>query len=424
MMSGRIFEVNGKFVGYNPENLKVFRLSEDEAKVLQLHLSGFNEEEIAEKSNLKREDISEIIETFNSENPKIRMVSEKELKPHTLELMVATDCNLRCSYCFANGGSYNKKRELMGEETAFKAIEAFNTIGELKKIHFSGGEPLLNFKLIKKIVSHYGKSLSYGLVTNGTIMSDEIIKTFKEYNVGVGISIDGKEEYHNLNRKYPDGRPTYRIAIKNLERLRDNGIYTNIGAVVSKNALKASKQTIKEYVKDLCDHLAQFNCPFGYVPAGDGNPSKEYYESVTECFLTSKEVNPNLSLWKNSRDQISSCTKLVGMPICGELLEKLSVFPDGDAYPCHFCKDYGTSYLCGNVRDNFKDYQKARENVIRDFSREKLLRGHWLKNVIPTMCIWGSLKKENDGFHIDDEALRCEERIAENVLYDLAYGHG
>ena len=67
--------------------------------------------------------------------------------------MLAQECNMRCSYCYGEGGEYNNKG-IMTENVAFQAIDYLvkNSTDELLHIAFLGGEPLLNFPLLKKVV--------------------------------------------------------------------------------------------------------------------------------------------------------------------------------------------------------------------------------------------------------------------------------
>lgn len=419
MVLGKVFEVNGKFIGYNAENLKIFKLSREEAEILEMYLKGLREEEIGEK--FSAEDVHGIIEKFNSKNPKLKLISGKDVKPSILELLVSTDCNMRCSYCFAGGGNYNEKRELMSEETAFKAIELFNTIGELKSIHFFGGEPLMNSKLIKKIVSHYGKSLSYGITTNGTIMSDDMIKLFKEYNAGVLIDIDGEERYHDMNRRYKNGKGTYNDIVKNLKKLKEAGVPLNLGAVIAENAVKASGKTYEEYIRGVWDHLHILGADTISVGAvHNKGPSRELFSCQEKCIFLRKEIDPDAIVFRYIRQQISSRAKLVDTPVCMGLLNGIAVYPNGDAYPCFACEEYGASYCYGNVKNNFNHYEEGKKSVMKDFSRDILWKDCWFKDVIPASCVWWH-KRGKNGYYIPEETFRYEEELAKIVLYDIAY---
>jgi len=138
-----------------------------------------------------------------------------------LTLSLNHNCNLVCSYCY--GGK--KSNRPMSFETAQKALDigfAYPSAG--LRLHFFGGEPLLEFDLMKRIVAEAergswerNKPLRMGLTTNGTILSDEAIEFFKEKKFNLTISIDGVERAHNRHRRFADGTGSYEVVKKRLE---------------------------------------------------------------------------------------------------------------------------------------------------------------------------------------------------------------
>ena len=118
-------------------------------------------------------------------------------------LHVAHDCNLACEYCFASKGSYNVDKKLMPEEIAFKAVDFLvenSGNRENIEIDFFGGEPLLNFAVVKKTVDYArkieartGKKFYFTITTNGTLFDDHNIAYINENMDNVVISIDGRD---------------------------------------------------------------------------------------------------------------------------------------------------------------------------------------------------------------------------------------
>jgi uncharacterized protein len=151
-------------------------------------------------------------------------VETKYLK--SISLNVAQDCNMRCKYCYGNGGSYSQNG-YMNFDTAIKAINWFARSTPQKKLSviFFGGEPLLNFILIKYVV-HYiknadhlkDKQFDYAITTNGTIFNREIIEFFNKHRFSVTISLDGDKDVQNYNRPMHDGRGSYALVMKNVKR--------------------------------------------------------------------------------------------------------------------------------------------------------------------------------------------------------------
>lgn len=165
-----------------------------------------------------------INEYISTEFSKINSHRADYLK--TICLVLNNRCNLNCEYCFANRGEYDKPNEQMTFETAKKALD--NLIHSVKEndgneitIAFFGGEPLLNFNLIKQVVDYMNSSLGdlhckYMITTNGTLITKEISTFFETYNFNVTISIDGDEKQHNTFRKYISGKGSYNEIVKAL----------------------------------------------------------------------------------------------------------------------------------------------------------------------------------------------------------------
>ncbi len=116
-------------------------------------------------------------------------------------LHVAHDCNLRCSYCFASTGDFGEGRKLLDADTGKKAIDFLLTQSKGRKnleLDFFGGEPLMNFEVVKEIVAYarskekeYNKNFRFTITTNGMLLNDDIIDYINREMSNVVLSIDG-----------------------------------------------------------------------------------------------------------------------------------------------------------------------------------------------------------------------------------------
>ena len=148
----------------------------------------------------------------------------------SLVLQVTQQCNLRCWYCAYSGLYHNRVHNAsrMSFETAKRAIDFYlSRTGEKNRVYFGfyGGEPLLEFDLIKKCVEYVKKSVEgkealFGLTTNGTLLTDEKIDFFYENNFSLIISLDGSKEEHDSCRKFPNGEGSFDIVTRNIDRIR------------------------------------------------------------------------------------------------------------------------------------------------------------------------------------------------------------
>ena len=148
-----------------------------------------------------------------------------------LTLQVTQQCNLRCEYC-TYSGIYNRNRthssKRMSWEVAKKSIDFFLkrniAISEIV-IGFYGGEPLLEFDLIKKCVKYAkqqveGKTIVFNMTTNGTLLNDEIVDFLVEHDFKLSISLDGSKSEHDKNRKFLNGQGSFDIIINNIQRIK------------------------------------------------------------------------------------------------------------------------------------------------------------------------------------------------------------
>ena len=187
---------------------------------------------------------------FTSEGPKkLSILSFKELihklnhELYQLTLGVTEKCNLNCYYCVYSEkfGMYRKhSKRNMSYMTALKAVEFYLNRFNSKKfpiITFYGGEPLINFALIEKIVKYIKNNFKFqkiyfGITTNGTLLNENIINFLIKNGFNIKISLDGPQEIHDRYRIFRKGKGTFDIIIKNLEKIRkfsEEYLYSKVG---------------------------------------------------------------------------------------------------------------------------------------------------------------------------------------------------
>ena len=145
-----------------------------------------------------------------------------------IALFVSQRCNLRCVYCYGAGGEYGR-RGMMDEATALRAVDWLIRPSEdhdKLRISLFGGEPLLNFPLMQRVVEYarkrgaeVGKSFRFNVTTNGTLLDDEKIAFFKTNNIYVSVSFDGPSDVQDANRPFRNGKGSYDRVSANIARL-------------------------------------------------------------------------------------------------------------------------------------------------------------------------------------------------------------
>lgn len=161
-------------------------------------------------------------------------ISKKVRKLPALALEITENCNLRCKYCVYSG-HYENWRNLsprdMDFETARKGLDyIFSLIKERKKKNFTlgfyGGEPLLKFGTVKKIVAYskdlfVGWNLRFNMTSNLTLLDDKMLDFLVKNNFMLLVSLDGAKENHDCKRVYADGRGTFDTVYGNLGKMAE-----------------------------------------------------------------------------------------------------------------------------------------------------------------------------------------------------------
>jgi len=140
-------------------------------------------------------------------------------------LNLTRNCNLACSYCFTYGCRVGR----MSEEIAYKAVDfLFKNADKVNpvEISFWGGEPLLEWSLLQKIVL-YAKEKSvqvvvpvtFGGTTNGTLLTEEKFDFLDEHKIFFLVSLDGTQETHDFYRRFKDGQGSHATIMKNMEKV-------------------------------------------------------------------------------------------------------------------------------------------------------------------------------------------------------------
>lgn len=156
-------------------------------------------------------------------------------------LNLTSRCNLRCLHCY-NESSSNKNDQLNTADW-MSAIEQSASIG-CKKLQFIGGEPMLDYNIFQLI--NHARSLGFGFIeifSNGTLITREDIKKFKELDVNIAISLYSDQA--NIHDQITGVQGSFDKTIKSLEYLRDIGVNTRIGFVLMKQNQETAESTLK-----------------------------------------------------------------------------------------------------------------------------------------------------------------------------------
>lgn len=144
----------------------------------------------------------------------------------SLHMVVPTQrCNSNCIYCQVSKKNINETKYDMNKNTARNVVDCiFKSPSKMIKIEFQGGEPLLNFSIIKYIIEYAEwkniikqKDIEFIICTNLTLINEKMLKYLKKHNVFISTSLDGSKEIHNKNRPLLDSNNSYDLLMQSIE---------------------------------------------------------------------------------------------------------------------------------------------------------------------------------------------------------------
>ena len=281
-------------------------------------------------------------------------------------LHVAHTCNLNCEYCFASQGKYHGDRALMSFEVAKQAIDFLIEHSGSRRnleIDFFGGEPLMNFDVVKETVAYCrsiekekGKNFRFTLTTNGVLLDDEVIDFANKECHNVVLSLDGRKEVHDRLRKTVNGNGSYDLIVPKfqhfVERRGNKGYYIR-GTFTHNNT---------DFTNDIF-HMADLGftelsmepvvCPPDdpYALTYDDLPVLfEQYELLAKDMLRREKEGKPITFYHYMLDLNAGPCIYKRISGCGSGTEYMAVTPWGDLYPCHQFVG-NPEYLLGNVYD-------------------------------------------------------------------------
>ena len=174
-----------------------------------------------------------------------------------LHLFVVTlRCEHSCPYCQVSRQSTDRSRYDMSVDTAHRALQiALQSPSKHIKIEFQGGEPLLNFPLIEKIVlavksAGSDKKIDFVIASNLALLTDDHLVFCKSHNVLLSTSLDGPSDLHNKNRPRPGGN-SHELAVKGIKRAQEFLGRDHVSALMTTTERSLSRVTdiIDEYLR-------------------------------------------------------------------------------------------------------------------------------------------------------------------------------
>lgn len=423
----KIFENNEQKYVYSIKDNKICEVDDKVIKLLGQSGKEYKEIQHAMTDVFSKVELNRIIEQLDECNFIEKEIEEELIDKETngissIILLVAQDCNLRCSYCYADGGSY-EDNGIMNIETAKKSIDFLvkKTKSKQMAICFFGGEPLMNFEIIKAVVDYChlieeesDVVFGFTMTTNGTMISEKIQDFIIKNRIRVQISIDGDKNIHDTNRYYSKNIGSHDIVLEKTKKLREKKL-------IDARATITPKELNITYIYDYLNSLG-----FDQITLSPAFNLFEYneYESIANAYINFykefemriknkkyDEVKNNKMFIKELKDIHNSGVRKVA---CGAGGNLYAIDINGDIYPCQRFVGIKKQSL-GNVFE--KDYKS--EQFIKSIKLEGRLKCQecWAKN----LCLGGCFHDnyESTGSVNLSSSYFCEfkKKIAEEMVH-------
>lgn len=323
-----------------------------------------------------------------------------------LYLQLTQNCNLRCDYC-AYSGKYENRvhaNKVMSYDVATKAVDYLVEHSRslaMCDIGFYGGEPFLEFKLMKDIIkyikSNYPeKNITYTVTTNGTLLTSEIVKFLYDNNFTLIISLDGHKECQDANRKFFNGNGTFDTVIKNIKIIKNEypDFFSKvlINSVVSPNSdfacikeFFSADEVVKDltvisgvvsdnYIKDKMHYTDNYFMVerFETFKAMLWSIGKIDLEKVSKLFVRWRGMTAEKYRLLRNLGQLPVCHHPGGPCIPGK--HRLFLDTDGNFYPCEKVSEQSKVMKIGTLNKGI-DLEKVRSIInIAECTKEECLK--------------------------------------------------
>lgn len=301
--------------------------------------------------------------------PSAELIKNRTSVLKAICLHVAHSCNLACKYCFAGQGEYHGESALMSYEVGKQAFDFLvaNSPGRKNlEVDFFGGEPLLNWDVVKKLVA-YGRSLEsvhdkhfrYTLTTNGVLLNDEVSEFCNREMHNVVLSLDGRKEVNDRMRVDRTGNGSYeRIVPRFQEFVKKRGekeyyvrgTYTGFNKDFFSDIMQMAELGFDRLSMEpvVCSPDEEYALSEGDLPV-----LYEQYEMLADEMERRRKLGKPLIFYHYMLDLAHGPCIYKRVSGCGSGTEYLAVTPQGELYPCH--QFVGNPDFCmGNIWDGIK----------------------------------------------------------------------
>ena len=324
---------------------------------------------------ITKEEFTELCEDIEQLKKEGKLFSEDPFRDYAFDfkkrqsvikamcLHVAHDCNLACKYCFAGDGEYCSKGLMSFEvgKAAFDYLIAHSGTRKNLEVDFFGGEPTLNFEVVKQLVEYgrsiekqHNKNFRFTFTTNGVKVTDEIMDFCDKEMSNVVMSLDGRREVNDRMRVNKNGDGCYDKIVpifrkwadrRNQQNYYIRGTYTKFNADFASDIIHMADLGFKEI--SIEPVVASPDEPYA-LSYDDLATLKNQYDILAKEMIRREKKGKGFNFYHYMIDLEGGPCIVKRISGCGVGTEYMAVTPDGDIYPCHqFVGD--EKFKMGNV---------------------------------------------------------------------------
>ena len=374
-------------------------------------LSGKYDKKTIEEAYGELRELYRLGQLFSSDEYEKFAGMMKDAPLKSMCLNIAHDCNLRCEYCFAAKGDFGRGRMLMPFEVGRKAIDFLIEKSEGRhnlEVDFFGGEPLMNFDVVKQIVAYargiekeHNKNFRFTITTNGILLTDDKIDYINKEMSNCVLSIDGRKTVNDLLRVRVDGSGSYDAIVPKFQKLvasRGDKDYYARGTFTKHNL---------DFTEDVL-HMADLGFEQISVEPVVSDEKLDYsikeedlprvfeeYDRLSKVIIERRKAGKGFNFFHFMIDLNQGPCAIKRLRGCSCGNEYIAVTPEGDIFPCHqFVGD--DSFKMGNVLDGTFDESIKHTFALANIYSKPECKNCWAKFYCSGGCNANNQQYEGD----------------------------
>lgn len=259
-------------------------------------------------------------------------------------IFLTEECNFTCQYCYVrrniskSTGSVSMTSEIAEQTVSFIGTLAASLHLPMLYVIFYGGEPLLNWENLQRIVQGLDRNdslakcnFNFRIITNGSLLNDNHMAFFEEYGIVPTISLDGADDM-NYNQRVRPSR--FRNAERRaLNLLANRGIPYELSVTVSRGNVGRLPEHLKEIIQEFAPYSVRINVPEAYR-GFDRNDFLDLSADLSEVWVESFKVIQECGVTMSNSGMDSFLQKDPQYFPCSGAKRRLAISPRGEISSC------------------------------------------------------------------------------------------